>query len=90
MSGKYFFHLSNKYSFYFRFDRGSVGWFPAKVIFTLQEMVKVQTTFTNDAKQECWVELESAKIAKHGSYTRNDKMVNQIYFQDLYKLINQS
>ena len=50
-------------------------------------MVKVSTTFQNDTKQECWVELESAKIARHGAYTRNDKMRNQLYFMDLYKLI---
>ena len=50
-------------------------------------MVKVQTTFSNDTKQECWVELESDKIARHGTYTRNSKMANHIYFKDLYKLI---
>ena len=27
------------------FERGITGWFPAKVVFSLEEMVKVQTTF---------------------------------------------
>lgn len=32
------------------FERGGVipGWYPAKVIFSLEEMVKVQTTFDNN------------------------------------------
>ena len=76
-------NFSNSYSF----ERGLVGWFPAKVVFSLDEMVKVQTTFSNETKQECWVELESHKIARYGTYTKNDKMINHLYFQDLYKLI---
>ena len=66
------------------------GWFPAKVIFSLEEMAKVQTTFANDMKQECWVELESHKIAQLNTFTKNDKSVNHSYFMDLYKLIEPS
>lgn len=38
-------------------------------------------------KQECWVELESHKIARLNTYTKNDKTANHAYFMDLYKLI---
>ena len=50
-------------------------------------MVKVQTTFANELKQECWVELESNKLAYRGTYTKNEKMDNFFYFLELYKLI---
>ena len=50
-------------------------------------MIKVQSTFANDMKQECWVELESHKIARLNTYTKNDKTANHAYFMDLYKLI---
>ena len=53
-------------------------------------MVKVQATFQNGHKQECWVELESQKIARLGTYTNNEKMDNFSYFQELYKLIEPS
>ena len=43
-------------------------------------MVKVQTTFANELKQECWVELESNKLAYRGTYTKNEKMDNFFYF----------
>jgi len=58
------------------FERGISGWFPAKVVFSLDEMVKVQTAFGNDKKQECWVELESWKISHHGNMTKNEKQDN--------------
>ena len=57
------------------------------MIFSLDEMIKVQATFANDQKQECWVELESHKIARLNTYTKNDKTFNHEYFKDLYKLI---
>ena len=47
--------------------------------------------FQNVERQaECWIELESYKIAFPGSFTSNDKMLNYSYFQDLYKLIEPS
>ena len=69
------------------FERGVTGWFPAKVVFSLEEMVKVQATFQNDKRQECWVELESWKISRSGNMTKNEKCDNQQYFQELYKFI---
>jgi len=66
--------------FVFSFDRGNTGWFQSKVVFHLDEMVKVQTTFANELKQECWVELESHKLGYRGTYTKNEKMENFFYF----------
>lgn len=63
------------------------GWYQSKVVFSLEEMVKVQISLENGQKHDCWVELESQKIARVGTYTRNDKMTNHLYFTDLYKLI---
>ena len=63
------------------FERGVVGWYPAKVIFSLEEMVRVQRISQNEtSKQDCWVEIESWKIARHGAHTNNEKMENFSYF----------
>ena len=50
------------------------------MVFHLEEMVKVQTIFANELKQECWVELESNKLGYRGTYTKNEKMDNFFYF----------
>ena len=36
---------------------------------------------------EMWIETESNKIAHKGAYSKNEKMDNFLYFQELYKLI---
>ena len=63
------------------------GWYQAKVVFALEEMIKVQTTMPSGAKHDCWVELESHSLAWLNTYTKNDKSENFLYFQELYKLI---
>ena len=56
------------------------GWYQAKVVFALEEMIKVQTTMPNGAKHDCWVELESQNLAWLNTYTKNDKSENFLYF----------
>lgn len=69
------------------FERQITGWYPSKVTVSLEEMVKVQAMYADGQSRECWVELESAKIARVGTYTKSEKMDNFIYFKELYKLI---
>lgn len=49
-------------------------------------MVKVMVVI-EDQKHECWVELESNKLAFAGSHTKSEKYENFAYFTELYKLI---
>ena len=71
------------------FSRNAVvpGWYQSRVVFALEEMIKVQTTMTNGSRHECWVELESQSLAWLNTYTKNEKSENYKFFTDLYKLI---
>lgn len=63
------------------FSRNTVpGWYQAKVVFALEEMIKVQTTMPNASKHDCWVELESQNLAWLNTFTKNDKSENFQYF----------
>lgn len=72
-------------TFCFRYSKKELsGWHPAKVIFVLDEMVRVQTPCRNpqgkEVTQELWIETESYKITKHGCHTQNEKFDNFMYF----------
>ena len=63
------------------------GWYRARVKQALDEIIRVQTTLPGGATADCWVELESSKLAWPGTYTSSDKSENFLYFRELYKMI---
>jgi hypothetical protein len=73
-----------------------VGWYQAEVILALDEMIRVkiytpalgsERPAIGDGGAATWIEKESNKLAKKGTYTKNEKMLTHLYFMDLYKLI---
>jgi hypothetical protein len=81
----------------FRFNKANlVGWYQAEVILALDEMIRVKQHQPNPMGEKAqndsqaaatWIEKESNKLAKRGTYTQNEKMLTHLYFMDLYKLI---
>ena len=70
------------------FDRtNNSGWYQAKVVFSLEEMVRVQITYSSGNTKDWWIELESYKIAPLGTKSNSSKSQNLEYFTNLHKLV---
>jgi len=73
-----------------RFSKNELkGWHPAIVVFSLEEMVRVQAVHTPQMTRdvELWIETESNKIAWPETQTKNEKQENFLYFQEFFKNI---